>query len=235
MTNAALNIRREMRYAVKPVMSEHLTEIEARVVGALVEKQLTTPEYYPLTLNALVAACNQKTNREPVVAFSEETVQKALDDLRERNLVYVFYGSTSRVPKYKHMLPQVYELEPSETAVLCVLMLRGAQTLGELRERTGRLHEFSGIGEVGETLDRLEKRDEPLVVRLERQAGQKEARFAHLLSGEPSAAAYAPKTFSTDSTAENERIEKLEREIESLRSELDDFRRTFEEFKKQFE
>lgn len=224
-----------MRYAVKPVMAEHLTEIEARVVGALVEKQLTTPEYYPLTLNALVAACNQKTNREPVVSYSDETVQKALDDLRERNLVYVFYGSTSRVPKYKHMLPQVYELESSETAVMCVLMLRGAQTLGELRERTGRLYEFSGIGEVNETLDRLEKRDEPLVVRLERQAGQKEARFAHLLSGEPSAVFYAPKASSTNSSAGNERIEKLEQEIENLRGEFNDFRQMFEEFKKQFE
>lgn len=215
-------------------MAEHLTEIETRVVGALVEKQLTTPEYYPLTLNALVAACNQKTNREPVVSYSDETVQKALDDLRERNLVYVFYGSTSRVPKYKHMLPQVYELEASETAVICVLMLRGAQTLGELRERTGRLYEFSGIGEVNETLDRLEKRDEPLVVRLERQAGQKEARFAQLLSGEPGAAVYAPKVSSTGS-AGNERIEKLEQEIENLRGEFDEFRRMFDEFKKQFE
>ncbi|MBA2737697.1 MAG: YceH family protein, partial [Pyrinomonadaceae bacterium] len=157
-------------------MSEKLTEVEARIVGALVEKQLTTPEYYPLTLNALTAACNQKSNREPVVSFNEETVTRALEDLREKNLVYVFYGSTSRVPKYKHMLPQVFELEPSETAVMCVLMLRGAQTLGELRERTGRLYEFSGIGEVNETLDSLMRRDEPLVVRLERQAGQKEAR-----------------------------------------------------------
>lgn len=222
-----------MRYAVKPVMAEYLTEIESRVVGALVEKQLTTPEYYPLTLNALVAACNQKTNREPVVSFSEETVQKALDDLRERNLVYVFYGSTSRVPKYKHMLPQVYELEASETSVMCVLMLRGAQTLGELRERTGRLYEFSGIGEVGETLDRLEKRDEALVVRLERQAGQKEARFAHLLCGEVVAPTAAPRASSAES--KNEQIEKLQTELETLRHDFEDFRREFENFKKQFE
>jgi uncharacterized protein YceH (UPF0502 family) len=215
-------------------MAEHLTEIEARVVGALVEKQLTTPEYYPLTLNALVAACNQKTNREPVVSYSDETVQKALDDLRERNLVYVFYGSTSRVPKYKHMLPQVYELEASETAVMCVLMLRGAQTLGELRERTGRLYEFSGIGEVSETLDRLEKRDESLVVRLERQAGQKEARFAHLLCGEVTVAAFTPRTSSV-AESKNEQIEKLQTELENLRNDFADFRREFENFKKQFE
>jgi len=216
-------------------MSEKLTEVEARIVGALVEKQLTTPEYYPLTLNALTAACNQKSNRDPVVSFNEETVTRALEDLREKNLVYVFYGSTSRVPKYKHMLPQVFELEPSETAVMCVLLLRGAQTLGELRERTGRLYEFSGIGEVNETLDSLMRRDEPLVVRLERQAGQKEARFAHLLCGEVAAALYTPKTSSANSAAENERIEKLEQEIESLRGELNDFRQMFEEFKKQFE
>jgi uncharacterized protein YceH (UPF0502 family) len=236
LSDFALNIRREMRYADKQIMAENLNETEARVVGALVEKQLTTPEYYPLTLNALVAACNQKTNREPVVAFSDETVQKALDDLRERNLVYVFYGSTSRVPKYKHMLPQVYELEPSETAVMCVLMLRGAQTLGELRERTGRLYEFSGIGEVNETLDRLEKRDEPLVVRLERQVGQKEARFAHLLCGEVAAASFATRaSASAAGETKNEQIEKLQTELESLRNELKDFRDEFEIFKKQFE
>lgn len=216
-------------------MTEKLTEVEARIVGALVEKQLTTPEYYPLTLNALTAACNQKTNREPIVSFDEETVTRSLENLREKNLVYVFYGSTSRVPKYKHMLPSVYELEPSEVAVMCVLLLRGAQTLGELRERTGRLYEFSGIGEVNETLDSLMRRDEPLVVRLERQAGQKEARFAHLLCGEVAATVYTPKTSSVNTAAENERIEKLEQEIESLRGELNDFRQMFEEFKKQFE
>jgi uncharacterized protein YceH (UPF0502 family) len=215
-------------------MSENLTETEARIVGALVEKQLTTPEYYPLTLNALVAACNQKSNREPVMSLSDETVTRALESLRDRNLVYVFYGSTSRVPKYKHMLPQVYELEPSEVAVICVLMLRGAQTLGELRERTGRLYEFSGLGEVNETLDNLTRREEPLVVKLERQAGQKEARFAHLLSGEVTS--YQPPERSVSrSSADNERVENLERELENLRSEFNLFRQEFGEFKKQFE
>jgi hypothetical protein len=217
-------------------MSQHLTEIEARVIGALVEKQLTTPEYYPLTLNALVAACNQKTNRDPVTNYDEQTVSKTLDDLRDKNLVYVFYGSTSRVPKYKHMLPSVYELEPSETAVVCVLLLRGAQTLGELRERTGRLYEFSGIGEVSETLDSLTHRDEPLVVKLERAPGQKEARYAHLLSGE--VVNYAPpeRTISRGAlSANDERIEKLEQELENVKNEFSAFRQEFEEFKKQFE
>ncbi len=216
-------------------MTEKLTETEARVIGALIEKQLTTPEYYPLTLNALVAACNQKTNREPVVSYSEQTVQKSLDDLREKNLAYVFYGSTSRVPKYKHILDKVYELEPPEIAVLCVLMLRGAQTLGELRERTSRLYEFSGLGEVNETLDALERRDEPLVVKLERQPGQKEARFAHLLSGEVSVATQPSDDSFSNKQTTDERLVKIEDEMESLRSELNLIKQTFEDFKKQFE
>ena len=217
-------------------MTEKLTEIEARVVGSLIEKQLTTPEYYPLTLNALIAACNQKTNREPVVSYTEETVQKALDDLRDKNVVYVFYGSTSRVPKYKHILDKVYELDERETAVICVLLLRAAQTLGEIRERTGRLYEFSGLGEVSETLDGLMRRDEPLVTKLERQIGQKEVRYAHLLSGEVVIANNdLPQNKATAASRENERMEKLERELENLREELNLFRQSFEEFKKQFE
>ena len=216
-------------------MTEKLTETEARITGALIEKQLTTPEYYPLTLNALVAACNQKTNREPVVSYSEQIVQKSLDDLREKNIVYVFYGSTSRVPKYKHILDKVYELEPPEIAVLCVLMLRGAQTLGELRERTGRLYEFSGLGETSETLDGLMRRDEPLVVKLERQPGQKEVRYAHLLSGKV-VVTYQPQEKSVSSSqAENERIANLESELENLRNDFNLFRQSFEDFKKQFE
>lgn len=217
-------------------MTEKLTEVEARVVGALIEKQLTTPEYYPLTLNSLIAACNQKSNRDPVVSFDEETVQKALDILRDKNIVYVFYGSTSRVPKYKHILPDVLELEPSETAILCVLMLRGAQTLGELRERTSRLYEFSGLGEVNETLDDLVRREEPLVIKLERLPGQKEVRFAHLLSGEIDVESYAKENISSaGKQAGGERIEKLEQELENLRNEFNLFRESFEEFKKQFE
>lgn len=217
-------------------MAAKLTEIEARVVGALVEKQLTTPEYYPLTINALVQACNQKTNREPVVSYDEATVQKSVDDLRDKNLVYVFYGSTSRVPKYKHILPDALELAPPETAVLCVLMLRGAQTLGELRERTSRLYEFSGLGEVSETLDNLMRRDEPFVVKLERQPGQKEVRYAHLLSGEViQTANVSAETSISKRQAENERIENLEQQVENLQKEAAELRRMFEDFKKQFE
>lgn len=217
-------------------MPEILTEIEARITGALIEKELTTPEYYPLTLNALVAACNQKTNREPVTSYDEQTVQKSLDDLREKNLAYVFYGSTSRVPKYKHILDKVLELERSEISVICVLLLRGAQTLGELRGRTDRLYDFSSLGEVQETLDNLMRRDEPLVARLTRQPGQKEVRYAHLLSGEIDQATYAKEVSSVGGRqADNDRIAALETELENLRSEFNLFRQSFEEFKKQFE
>lgn len=218
-------------------MPEILTETEARVLGSLIEKQLTTPEYYPLTLNALVNACNQKNNREPVVHYDENTVNRCLENLRDRNLVYVFYGSTSRVPKYKHMLPTVYELDPAETAVIDVMLLRGPQTLGELRTRTERLHGFSGLGEIQETLDGLARRDDPLVVRLPVQPGQKEARFAHLLSGEIDVEAFAvaQASRSTRSSVDAERVEKLEEDVTSLRAEVEALKQTFEEFKKQFE
>ena len=211
-------------------MPEILNETEARILGALVEKQLTTPEYYPLTLNSLVTACNQKNNREPVMSLTEPEVSNAIEALRDRNLVYVFYGSTSRVPKYKHMLPSVYELEPDETAIVAVLLLRGPQTLGELRERTGRMHEFGNLGEVQETLDRLMRRDEPLLVRLPVQPGRKEARFAHLLSGEIDVEAIAASqpTRAEQAASASDRITKLEEEVASLKA-------MFEEFKKQFE
>ena len=215
-------------------MSGQLTEIEARIVGSLIEKQLTTPEYYPLTLNALVAACNQKTNREPVVNYDEKTVTGALDDLRDKNIVYVFYGSTSRVPKYKHIVPDVFELEPSETAVMCVLLLRGPQTIGELRERTGRLYDFRDLNDVNETLEGLIKRDEPLITRLERAPGQKEARYAHLLCGEVTSYT-PPERTSRGGAANDERVEKLEQELETLKSDLSSFRQEFEDFRKQFE
>ena len=217
-------------------MPEILTDIETRILGSLVEKQLTTPEYYPLTMNALIAACNQKSNREPVVSYDEKTVTDALGRLRDRNLVYVFYGSTSRVPKYKHMLPSVYELEPPEVAVMCVMMLRGPQTLGELRGRTDRLYEFSSLGEVQETLDNLTRRDDPLVVKLERQPGQKEARFAHLLNGEIDVFALPPpRTSAPAASASPGRVEQLETEIKELRTEIETLKATFDDFRKQFE
>ncbi len=216
-------------------MLETLNEIEARVVGALVEKQLTTPEYYPLTLNALVSACNQKNNREPVMTLDADTVSAAVEHLRDRNLVYVFYGSTSRVPKYKHMLPSYYTLEPDETALLAVLMLRGPQTIGELRERTGRMYTFGGLGEVQEALDRLTRREEPLVTKLDRLPGRKEARFAHLLSGEITQEAFAAADQTVTSRVGTNGFGDLKGEIESLKSELAALQAEFAEFRKQFE
>jgi uncharacterized protein YceH (UPF0502 family) len=214
-----------------------LTDIEVRVLGSLVEKQVTTPEYYPLTLNALMLACNQKNNRTPVTSYDEATVAHALESLREKNLAYVFYGSTSRVPKYKHVLPEVMHLSQPELALICVLLLRGPQTTGELATRACRLHEFSGLEEVESTLDSLISREpDPLVVRLPRQPGQKEARFAHLLSGEVTIdlehEAVAP---TRGRGRDNERVATLEAEVETLKAEVGMLKTQFESFKKQFE
>jgi uncharacterized protein len=218
-------------------MQKALNEVEVRVLGSLVEKQITTPEYYPLTLNALTNACNQKSNRDPVVSFDEAMVAQALESLRERNLAYVFYGSTSRVPKYKHMLPEVFHLDAREVALLCVLMLRGAQTVGELKERAGRLTEFSSLGEVEETLSSLSTKEaEPLVVKLPRQPGQKEARYAHLLAGDVSAS-YSVEEMSSDKATETRagRLATLEAEVETLKTEVAELRQRLEDFIKQFD
>jgi uncharacterized protein YceH (UPF0502 family) len=212
-------------------MTTILTDIETRVLGSLIEKQVTTPEYYPLTLNALTLACNQKNNRNPVTSYSENQVADAVESLREKNLAYVFYGSTSRVPKYKHVMPEVMHLSHPELALMCVLMLRGAQTLGELRGNGGRLHEFSSLEEVEETLNGLISREpEPLVVRLQRQPGQKDARFAHLLSGEVNLEALAETTERVVS-----RRAGLEERVDALAAEVERLKQQFEEFKKQFD
>jgi len=223
-----------MYYANRQLMLEQLTEVEARVLGSLVEKQLTTPEYYPLTMNALTAACNQKSNRDPVVSYDETTIMTAIDSLRDKNLVYLYYGSSSRAVKYKHMMPSVFELDDAGVALVAVLLLRGPQTIGELRERTGRLHEFAGLGEVQEALDGLTRRDEPLILKLERQAGQKEARYAHLLCGPIDQSATATIR-ETSSSGKEDRVAKLESEMENLRGEFASLRETFDEFRKQFE
>ena len=211
-----------------------LTEIETRVLGSLIEKQVTTPEYYPLTLNALTLACNQKNNRHPVTAYTENQVSDALESLREKNLTYVFYGSTSRVPKYKHVMPEVMHLKPAETALMCVLMLRGAQTLGELRGNASRLHEFSSLEEVEQTLNGLISRDEePLIVRLPRQPGQKEGRVAHLLSGEIDVEALAAA--ETERAPVPRRSSALEEKVDALAAEVEKLKEQFEQFRKQFE
>jgi uncharacterized protein YceH (UPF0502 family) len=210
-----------------------LTDIETRVLGSLIEKQVTTPEYYPLTLNALTLACNQKNNRHPVTSYAENQVADAVESLREKNLAYVFYGSTSRVPKYKHVMPEVMHLSPAETALMCVLMLRGAQTPGELRGNASRLHEFSGLEEVEAVLNgHITHEPEPLVVRLPRQPGQKEVRFVHLLSGkiDVEALSVEPERPSRQSA-----VERLEQKVDALANEVESLKEQFEQFKKQFE
>src|SRR5437016_4869585 len=206
-------------------MPINLTPTEIRVLGSLIEKQVTTPEYYPLTLNALTLACNQKNNRNPVTAFAESQVEEALNSLREKNLGYVFHGSTSRVPKLKHVAAEVLHLTPPEMAVMCVLVLSGPQTIGEIRTRGSRLYEFSGLEEVEETLHALNTREtEPLVMKLPRQAGQKEARFAHLLSGQPQIETIS-EVSSSDKRArpatDPDRAAKLEEQVKTLTEQVE--------------
>ncbi len=210
-----------------------LNEIEARIIGCLIEKENATPDYYPLTLNALTNACNQKSNRSPVVDYDEESVEQALESLQKRDIVYLFFGSGSRTRKYKHLLPKLLELDQPETAIICVLLLRGAQTLGELNQRTGRLYAFSGIDEVHQTVDALIKRDEPLIIELPKQPGQKEGRYMHLLSGEIDL-----ENFVLDipvPRSGNSQTEALKQELGELRAEFEAFKTEFAEFKKQFD
>jgi uncharacterized protein len=216
-----------------------LNETEVRVLGSLIEKQITTPEYYPLTLNSLTAACNQKNNRNPVTALAESEVERALDSLREKNLAYVFHGSTSRVPKFKHVAPEVLGLNPAELAVMCVLMLSGPQTTGEIRTRGSRMYDFTGLDEVEEILHALSTRDtDPLVTKLARQPGQKDARFAHLLAGVPNlemAADSSTPSKTSHRTTDSERIANLEEQVTSLSEKVDSLIDQFEKFRRQFE
>ncbi len=220
-------------------MDRILDEIEVRIIGSLIEKQVTTPDYYPLTLNALMHACNQLSNRDPVVSYDERTVAQAIESLRGKNMTYVFYGSDSRVPKYKQMMTELFHLSPQETAVMCVLMLRGPQTIGELRGRTSRLFEFADLAEVEATLEGLIARDDPaLVIKLPRQIGRKESRYAHALTGEvPMVEQVSPGREPTTLKvkAEDEKLSRLETEVEALRQEVGHLKQQFEDFKRQFE
>ena len=171
---------------------EPLTPEELRVVACLVEKQLTTPDSYPLTENAVVAACNQLSNRNPVVSYDTNTVRVTLTGLRQRGLARVIHTPGARVPKHRHIVDEALGLSQGEVSLLAVLTLRGPQTVGELRTRTERMHDFGSLAEVEKTLEGLAEREEPLVVRLERQPGQKEARYAQLLGGPVDAAYTTP-------------------------------------------
>jgi uncharacterized protein YceH (UPF0502 family) len=215
-------------------MVVQLNEVEVRVLGALMEKEIATPEYYPLSLNALINACNQKSNRDPVVSYDEETVDTALAGLRAKGLSMRTSGPDMRVPKHQHRLSEVFNLGRREAAVLCVLMLRGPQTPGELRGRTERLYEFEDLEQVEACLNRLmEWPPEPLVARLPRQAGYKETRYAHLLSGEPRMeplvhAAAAPVPRDAAIARLESAVGNLEREVAELKQQFAEFRRQFE-------
>jgi uncharacterized protein YceH (UPF0502 family) len=217
---------------------ELLTQVEVRVLGSLIEKEITTPEYYPLTLNALTNACNQLSNRDPVVSFDDTTVARALESLREKRLAWMVTG-IGRVPKYEQRFAEEYKLAEQELAVLCVLMLRGPQTVGEIRGRTGRLYEFKELEEVELTLQALMTAEPPYATKLPRQPGTKESRYAHLLAGavrideREVATRLEPATLQV--LQENERIAKLEEDLGQVRGELAELKQQFLEFKKQFD
>jgi uncharacterized protein len=206
-----------------------LDQMEVRVLGALVEKELSTPEYYPMTVNALVAACNQKSNRDPVVAYSEEQVEEVLESLQRKRFAGTAGGAYSRVPKYRHSLNEVLGLSTAGLGILAELMLRGPQTVGELRGRTVRMHTFDSLEAVEQTLNELAEREQPLAKQLPRQAGRKEVRYAHLLSGEP--VPVEPATVS----GSNGNVAALEQELFSLKERLDKLEEAFATFRKQFE
>ena len=213
-----------------------LSSEAVRVLGVLIEKQITTPDYYPLTLNALVNGCNQTTSRDPIVQYDETTISRALQHLREKKLAFAYSGADSRVVKYGHKLPERLELGSAETAALCTLMLRGPQTAGEIRNRSGRLHEFATIAEVESALEGLISRTpHPLAARLPRQLGFKEARIAHLLSGAAAAQPVAISSETAPPVGAVNRVEQLEADIVQLRAELAELRQQFATFKKQFE
>ena len=223
-------------------MNEEITlsAEEARVVGSLIEKGVTTPEYYPLTLNALINACNQISNRDPVVSYDEYVVLGALEGLREKKLAREVRTADGRVPKFRQVVEEVFPLSRAELAVVCVLLLRGPQTAGELRARTERLYPFSDISFVEATLEGLAAgtgERPPLVVKLPRQPGRKEPRYAHLLSGpvEADEAAERAEPHARSRGAGDERAARLEEEVRALRSEMEALRREFAEFRKQFE
>jgi uncharacterized protein YceH (UPF0502 family) len=212
-----------------------LSDVEVRVLGALIEKDITTPDYYPLSLNALVNACNQKNNRDPVMTLNEDAVRAALDSLQAQRLAGPASGADSRVTKYEHRLQEVFNFDRREIAILCVLLLRGAQTPGELRGRAERMYRFEELEDVHATLDRLSQRTPPLVTVLPRQPGTKESRYMHLLSGNAVPAEVAPARTPSSSSAGDDRIASLENEVAELRRELSEMQQQLAAFRKQFE
>ena len=212
-----------------------LNPIEVRVLGALVEKDITTPDYYPLSLNALVNACNQKNNRDPVMDLDEDVVRDALVGLQQRKLAGPAGGADSRVTKYEHRLQEAFNFTRGETAILCVLLLRGAQTPGELRGRTERMFRFETLDDVQGTLQRLMQRDPPLVQMLPRQPGTKEARFVQLFAPAPESGVVEPVQPSKVIDHENQRWDRLESEVAELRREMNELKEQVASFRRQFE
>jgi len=212
-----------------------LSDVECRVLGALIEKDITTPDYYPLSLNALVNACNQKNNRDPVMSLDENSVRDALLKLQEKRLAGPASGADSRVTKYEHRSQEVFNFTRAETAIMNVLLLRGPQTPGELRGRTERMHRFEELSDVQATLQKLMQREMPLVKILPRQPGTKESRFAHLLSGDVEGYVAPPEVSSAPAVEDDGRIARLESEVAELRRELADLRQQMESFRRQFE
>lgn len=231
--HAAISLK-QVRLTVVHVY--RLTEVEVRVLGVLIEKDITTPDYYPLSLNALINACNQKNNRDPVMALGEEAVRAALDSLQAQRLAGPASGADSRVTKYEHRLQEVFNFDRRETAILCVLLLRGAQTPGELRGRGERMYRFEVLEDVNGTLDRLGQREPPLVAVLPRQPGTKESRYMHLLSGDaPPADELAHAREQSDISVGNDRIARLEGELAELKRAMAEMREQLAAFRKQFE
>jgi uncharacterized protein YceH (UPF0502 family) len=216
-----------------------LDAVETRVLGSLMEKEATTPDYYPQSLNALINACNQKNNRDPVMTLDESAVRQALESLQSKRLAGPTSGSDSRVTKYEHRAQEVFNFTRGESAILGVLLLRGPQTPGELRGRTERIHRFEHLDEVLSAMQRLMQRDPPLARVLPRQPGTKESRYMHLLSGDiaddVNSVARAPSPVTACGAADVARITKLEEEVVDLRKEIGDLKQQVESFRKEFE
>jgi len=214
-----------------------LTDIEVRVLGSLIEKDVTTPDYYPLSLNALVNACNQKNNRDPIMNLDEDSVRYALNTLQEERFAGPAGGADSRVTKYEHRLQEVFNFDRREIAVICVLLLRGAQTPGELRGRTDRMYRFEALDDVQTTVQRLMDREPPLVRVLPRQPGTKESRYVHLFAGDTFPSVESPHgsiAAARSGHSDDQRIAALETEVSSLRREVEELHRQLADFAGQF-
>jgi uncharacterized protein len=219
---------------------EALTAIEVRVLGSLIEKDITTPDYYPLSLNALVNACNQKNNRDPVMNLEENSVASALTSLQEKRMAGPASGADSRVTKYEHRLQEVFNFDRREIAIVCVLLLRGAQTPGELRSRTERMYRFEALEDVVSTLDRLAQRQPSFAAILARQPGTKESRYMHLFAGQPEMlddSGGVERTAATEPvySSTNDRIAALEHEVHELKKQFSEMKQQLADFRKQFE